>query len=105
MRFRSLILTVVVLASVPLLRPVEMVNAQLAQRLTSSNWPMSHYSANHIGVNRVDTAINATNVDRLTVVWKAQTGDQIRSAPAEANGTVFVGSDDHKVYAFDAATA
>ena len=65
---------------------------------------MFHQSSNHVGVNSVDTAINASNVDQLTVVWKAQTGGAIRSAPAEADGTVFVGSDDHKVYAFDAAT-
>ena len=65
---------------------------------------MFHYSSSHDGVNPVDTGIDASNVDQLTVKWKAQTGAAIRSAPAEADGKVFVGSDDHKVYAFDAAT-
>src|SRR6266511_1527156 len=104
MRLRSFILTVVVLALVPLLRPVEIVNAQPQQRLTSSNWPMFHYSANHIGVNPIDTAINRTNVGRLTVKWKTLTGDKVISSPAIADGRVFVGSDDRKVYALDAAT-
>jgi len=65
---------------------------------------MFHYSANHIGVNPIDTAINRTNVGRLTVKWKTLTGDKVISSPAIADGRVFVGSDDRKVYALDAAT-
>src|SRR5438128_1831855 len=100
MRLRFFILTVAAAASYALLPPVQVGNAQQEQGLTSSNWPMFHYSSSHIGVNRLDTAINATNVQRLTVKWKAQTGDKVWSAPAVEGGKVFVGSDDHKVYAF-----
>jgi outer membrane protein assembly factor BamB len=65
---------------------------------------MFHYSANHIGVNPIDTAINRTNVDRLTVKWKTKTGGGILSAAAVADGKVFVGSNDNKVYALDSDT-
>jgi outer membrane protein assembly factor BamB len=36
-------------------------------------------------------------------LWTAATGGAVRSSPAVANGTVYVGSDDGKLYAFDAA--
>jgi hypothetical protein len=38
-----------------------------------------------------------------TALWTATTGGQIFSSPAVANGVVYVGSDDDKLYAFDAA--
>jgi outer membrane protein assembly factor BamB len=57
-----------------------------------------------MGVNPSDYSIDSTNVDQLTVKWKAQTGGQIYSAPAVGGGKAFVGSNDNKVYAFDATT-
>jgi outer membrane protein assembly factor BamB len=36
-------------------------------------------------------------------LWTATTGDDVRSSPAIANKTVYVGSNDNKLYAFDAA--
>lgn len=36
--------------------------------------------------------------------WSFQTDDEIRSTPAVANGVVYFGSNDHKLYALDAAT-
>ena len=38
------------------------------------------------------------------MIWSAITGGAIASSPAVANGVVYVGSDDHNLYAFDAAT-
>jgi outer membrane protein assembly factor BamB len=38
-----------------------------------------------------------------TPLWTAVTGDNVASSPAVANGVVYVGSNDHKLYAFDAA--
>jgi outer membrane protein assembly factor BamB len=104
MRLRFLTLTVMAFALVRLAPPMAMANVQAEQHLPSSNWPMFHYSPNHIGVNPVDTTINTTNVSRLTVKWKALTGDKVVSSPAVADGKVFVGSDDRKIYAFDAGT-
>jgi outer membrane protein assembly factor BamB len=40
-----------------------------------------------------------------TPLWKATTGDVVESSPAVANGIVWVGSFDKKLYAFDAAGA
>ena len=34
--------------------------------------------------------------------WSFSTGNYVYSGPAVAGGTVYVGSDDHKVYALDA---
>ena len=39
----------------------------------------------------------------VTTQWTLDTGDQVRSSPAVANGTVYVGSDDNSVYAIDAS--
>src|SRR5439155_14154109 len=35
-----------------------------------------------------------------TPLWTAATGDWVDSSPAVVGGTVYVGSDDHKLYAF-----
>ncbi len=39
-----------------------------------------------------------------TLIWMNTTGDRIYSSPAVVDGVVYVGSDDHTVYAFDAVT-
>jgi hypothetical protein len=38
-----------------------------------------------------------------TPLWSATTGNIVFSSPAVANGVVYVGSNDHNLYAFDAA--
>jgi outer membrane protein assembly factor BamB len=55
-------------------------------------------------------AFDATGTSRCsgspricTQLWRAPTGDAVQSSPAVANGMVYVGSVDDKVYAFDAA--
>ncbi len=37
-------------------------------------------------------------------MWTALTGDQIWSSPTVANGVIYVGSQDDKLYAFNATT-
>jgi outer membrane protein assembly factor BamB len=37
------------------------------------------------------------------LIWNYITGSAVESSPAVANGVVYVGSDDKKVYAFSAA--
>ena len=39
-----------------------------------------------------------------SISWSYKTGDYVASSPAVAGGTVYIGSEDHKVYALDAAT-
>ena len=46
-------------------------------------------------------ALNATTG---AVLWTATTGGAVDSSPAVANGVVYVGSDDDKVYALNATT-
>jgi outer membrane protein assembly factor BamB len=44
------------------------------------------------------------NVGSLVEKWSATTGGTVRSSPAVVNGVVYVGSEDHNLYAFDAAS-
>lgn len=39
-----------------------------------------------------------------TLRWLFPTGDEVNSSPTVANGVVYVGSDDHNLYAVDAST-
>ena len=53
------------------------------------------------GFNSTESTLNTVNVPSLKRKWHAATGGAIESSPAVANGIVYVGSDDHSVYAFD----
>jgi len=49
----------------------------------------------------------ANNVGSLQLKWSYTTGagtQPVQSSPAVANGVVYVGSDDYKVYALNAST-
>jgi outer membrane protein assembly factor BamB len=54
--------------------------------------------------NSYEHIISPANASQLRKVWSFQTSLFIRSSPAVANGLVYVGSDDHNLYALDAAT-
>jgi len=45
---------------------------------------------------------NIKNVNRLGLKWNYTTGGNVGSSPAVVNGVVYVGSDDHNVYALSA---
>jgi outer membrane protein assembly factor BamB len=67
------------------------INAQLAD----SPWPMYHGGPRHGGQSKIDTS----HVDG-TIKWKFKTGGGIESSPAiGADGTIYVGSHDNKLYA------
>jgi len=61
-------------------------------------WPMFHGELNHTG-----EAHTTTTIGRCPF-WSYTTGDALWSSPAVANGRVFVGSLDHKVYCLNATT-
>jgi outer membrane protein assembly factor BamB len=61
-------------------------------------WSMLHHDPTHTGYS-TSTAPN-TNQTR----WIYTTGGSVESSPAVANGTVFVGSNDYRVYALNAST-
>ncbi len=70
---------------------------------TSCAWPQFRGDAAHTGYQPRETTISTANVSTLTTAWTATPGNYIESSPAVANGVAFVGSDDGKLYAFDAA--
>ncbi len=57
----------------------------------------------HTHWNPYEKVISKTNISRLKPAWSYATGGSIESSPAVANGIVYVGSNDKKLYAFDAA--
>ncbi len=69
----------------------------------AADWPTFRSGPAHLGLNPAETAVSAGNVGALATVWTAPTGNAVVSSPAVAGGTVYVGSDDGKLYAFDAA--
>ena len=69
----------------------------------AADWPEFRFGPTHPGLNPAETAISAGNVGSLATAWTGATGNGVYSSPAVANGAVYVGSDDGKLYAFDAA--
>jgi outer membrane protein assembly factor BamB len=65
--------------------------------LANSPWPMFRQNLNHTGVSPYDTS---TNNGQLK--WSFKTGDWVESSPViGSNGTIYVGSHDHKLYAIN----
>ncbi len=62
------------------------------------------FDAQHTRNNPYEHIISPSNASRLSKQWSHQTGLFIRSSPVVANGLVYVGSDDHSLYALDAST-
>ena len=58
----------------------------------------------HERSNPCEKVLNVNNVGNLGLKWSYATGDRVHSSPAVANGVVYVGSDDHNVYALNAST-
>ena len=74
-------------------------NAQVAK-----DGIMFGFDAQHTRNNPYEHILNVTNVSQLHQAWTVRTGDVVFSSPTVANGLAYVGSWDHKLYAFDAAT-
>src|SRR6266545_395138 len=72
-----------------------------AMTLLGADWPTFGADPAHTGFNR-ETAVASENRAALSTLFTAPTGDDIVSSPAVANGIVYVGSSDHKLYAVDA---
>ena len=66
----------------------------------TGDWSQFHNDPVHSGYNATDTTISAANVGALGVAWTATTGTSIISSPAVADDVVYVGSFDHKLYAY-----
>src|SRR5499427_5493874 len=66
-------------------------------------WTQFRHDAAHSGNQNLEFGISRANVGTLVQAWSATTGGSVSSSPAVANGVVYVGSNDHNLYAFDAA--
>jgi len=54
--------------------------------------------------NPQHTGVCSTDVRQMNLLWKFRTGNMVRSTPAVVDGIVYVGSNDHHLYALDEAT-
>jgi PQQ enzyme-like repeat protein len=70
-----------------------------------TNWTKFHRGDRNSGFNPYENVLSPANVASLTKAWSHRTGLGIGfSSPAVVHGVVYVGSDDHNVYALNAAT-
>ena len=73
---------------------------------SSCDWVQFGFASYHGGYNPAgQNAISVANVSTLIQRFSAAAGSNVDSSPAIVNGVVYVGSDDHNLYAFDAAGA
>ena len=63
------------------------------------DWPMFMYDLHFSG-----RSPDRTLKPPLKLLWKYKTGGPIQASPVVANGTVYVASTDHMLYALDAKT-
>jgi eukaryotic-like serine/threonine-protein kinase len=61
------------------------------------------FDATHSHLNPYENVLSTTTVPHLKSAWTALTGNIIFSSPAVANGVVYIGSEDRRLYAFNAA--
>jgi outer membrane protein assembly factor BamB len=67
----------------------------------NGDWTQFHNGPTHEGFNTDESTLSASNVPRLRVAWTGTTGSGIGfSSPAVADGVVYVGSEDGKLYAY-----
>jgi len=69
-----------------------------APSFTTDWWPMFRHDPTHSGYS------TSTAPETNTSLWNYTTGDLVLSSPAVANGKVYIGSDDLKVYCLNAET-
>jgi outer membrane protein assembly factor BamB len=71
--------------------------------LVRTNWAKFHFDLNNSGFNPYENVIGASNVSGLKTAWTGNTGYNIFSSPAVANGVIYVGATGGgKFYAFSA---
>ena len=63
----------------------------------STNWPTFMHDISYQGISQ-----DAILRPPLALVWKFKTGGPVNSSPVVADGAVYIGSDDHRIYALNA---
>ena len=74
---------------------VLLIASAFALPLSAQNLPMFRGDLRHSGIYDGPGVRNLSGVK-----WAFKTGARVVSSPAVANGVVYVGGEDHKVYAF-----
>src|SRR5439155_370499 len=72
--------------------------------LVQTAWSMFRDVASHKAWNATENVLGPNTIGGLGQAWTAATGLSVYSSPAVANGTVYVGSNDGKLYALDASS-
>lgn len=72
--------------------------------LVRTNWAMYGSGPEHRGVNASENVLTPANVSGLAQDWIYTTEGDIYTSPAVVNGILYVGSNDGKLYALEAAT-
>jgi outer membrane protein assembly factor BamB len=76
-----------------------------ASFLVQTDWTQFHFGPYHTGYNPYENVLSSSNVSALTLDWIYYIGSfSGTGSPAVANGVVYVGSYDGKLYALDAVT-
>jgi len=70
----------------------------------NTNWAQFRYSRKHKGTNPYENVLSPSNVSQIDQDWSFTTGAPVDSSAAVANGVVYVGSEDSKIYALNAST-
>ena len=66
----------------------------------AGDWAQFRESQAHQAHNTSELILSDTNVHALGLAWTGATGAAVNSSPAVANGVVYVGSTDGKLYAY-----
>jgi eukaryotic-like serine/threonine-protein kinase len=78
------------------------VNPKKADRQTlanpAENWPQFHGDQTQRG------SVSGYLSEKLSLAWRFETGDEVKSSPAIVAGRVYVGSSDKHIYALDLQT-
>jgi len=104
-RFLGAAPAALLLSSLLLVAAVPMIASVAAMGTPSGDWTQFHNGPTHVGYNTQETILSASNAQTLGLAWTGATGFYVDSSPAVANGVVYVGSADGKLYAYAAGCA
>lgn len=84
----------------------ERVGQNSAQQsfLVRTDWTKYHFDLSNSGLNPYENVLSPDTVGNLALDWQYTTQGINLSSPAVVNGVVYVGSQDHNVYALNAST-
>jgi len=71
--------------------------------LVRANWAKFHFDPANSGLNPYENVIGPASVSGLKTAWTTNVTSAVGNSPAVANGVVYVGSVQGKLYAFSAA--